>query len=415
MVAPTSDMVNVETFQASGLGYIQNAYCGIAEANSKFKNFDKSPTNLGDTVSFDGPIQQSFQGTLAPTFKGTTQPKYELTVDQEGSVAFSFSNQGFVFNAADYVDKFNMSATKELGANIEKNLWESTIGTHTYRTYYSGITANKIDPLNSYVQLADMLARYRNVGSPGGDLKVYIPDMIVPGIVNTGLNQFATNRNNESAASWDLGDFGGASFRTSNLLPLHTAGTVGNDGGTMTVVSINAAGDQLTISGGGANATLNANDIIEFNDSVAGQTNVRFLTRIGHIVSQQSGQLRVTANVTLDGTGAGTINIFPSLNSTVGDALQNVNTPIVAGMELKALPNHRTGLIVGGNALYLAMPQLPDESPFATANQVDKDTGASIRVYKGSKFAQNERGYVCDAIWGTSLVDDYAMRIALPE
>jgi hypothetical protein len=83
-------------------------------------------------------------------------------------------------------------------------------------------------------------------------------------------------------------------------------------------------------------------------------------------------------------------------------------------MQIKALPNHRAGLIVGGNALYIGMPRLPEEVPFPTANKSDSDTGVSIRMYYGSLFGQNQRGFVHDVIWGSTLVDEYAMRVVFP-
>jgi hypothetical protein len=42
-------------------------------------------------------------------------------------------------------------------------------------------------------------------------------------------------------------------------------------------------------------------------------------------------------------------------------AHQIITTNIIKGMQIKALPNHRAGLIVGVNALYVGMPRLPEE------------------------------------------------------
>jgi hypothetical protein len=71
-------------------------------------------------------------------------------------------------------------------------------------------------------------------------------------------------------------------------------------------------------------------------------------------------------------------------------------------------------LIVGGSALYLAMPRLPEEVPFPTAAEYDKETGVSMRMYFGSLFGQNQRGMVHDAIWASTLVPEYCMRILFP-
>ena len=84
------------------------------------------------------------------------------------------------------------------------------------------------------------------------------------------------------------------------------------------------------------------------------------------------------------------------------------------GNEAGALPDHRAGLICSGDPLFLAMPRLPEEVPFPTANVIDPDSGASMRMYYGSVFGQNERGFVNDCIWGSTLVDEYAMRVVYP-
>jgi len=78
------------------------------------------------------------------------------------------------------------------------------------------------------------------------------------------------------------------------------------------------------------------------------------------------------------------------------------------------LPSHRAGMITAGNPLYLAMPQLPEEVPFPTGNSVDPDTGVSLRMYHGSLFGQNQRGSICDCIWGRRAVPEYTMSVIFP-
>jgi hypothetical protein len=62
------------------------------------------------------------------------------------------------------------------------------------------------------------LANYRNYGAPNAKAKAYVDDVTIPSVVGSGLNQFATDRNNEIANSWMLGDFSNCEFMSSNLL-----------------------------------------------------------------------------------------------------------------------------------------------------------------------------------------------------
>ncbi len=213
---------------------------------------------------------------------------------------------------------------------------------------------------------------------------------------------------------WELSDYSGANWYSSTNLPKHSAGTVGNEATTLTVVSINAAGTQLTLSGATASDAnaIKAGDILTFNDGVSGQTNVSFLKFTGHTPSQQKVQVNAQNDASADGSGQVVVNIFPALVPvTPLQATSNITTPIVAGMQLSVAPDHIAGLLYTIISLFLAMPQLPDESPFVTANQVDMETGASLRMYYGSKFGENVRGLVHDQIWGSTLVPEYAMRL----
>jgi len=107
-----------------------------------------------------------------------------------------------------------------------------------------------------------------------------LPVAAIPAIVGTGLNQFAMQRNNEIANSWELGKFAGTDWYESNLLPTHVSGTIGDTAApnnVMTVVSTNdPTGVNVTqitfsepTSGTDANA-IKAGDLFQFNDGVSG-------------------------------------------------------------------------------------------------------------------------------------------------
>jgi hypothetical protein len=150
----------------------------------------------------------------------------------------------------------------------------------------------------------------------------------------------------------------------------------------------------------------------QFQDGVSGQPNMRFLHFIGHAVSAQPVQFRATAD-SASSAGAVTITVSPPLVWAQNEN-QNLNNALAAGMQVKLLPSHRAGVLYSGDQFYLAMPQLPDQSPFTTVNTMDKESGASIRHYFGSQFGQNNRAYVRDSIWGSTMVQDNAMRIIFP-
>jgi hypothetical protein len=410
----TNVLQTVQTYNDSNLALLLNSYAFIGTANMKFKDFDRVEKNLGDSITFDLPPRFTTSNTLVASFQGADQRAATLTVDQAANVAYEFSAQEFIFNVRDYMDKFGKSAMAELGTKMESNV-AGVAETSPFRFYGDGVTA-----ISSYGQLANALAYFRDFGAAKEDTKGYLDNLTVPGVVNTGLNQFVPQKNEREMMSWELGSFSRCDWYESNLLPVHTAGTEGQQGSTLTVVSTtkNAAGAITDITFSGTNAASDADsvklyDSFQFSDGVSGHDNMRFLTFIGHNVSQSPVQFRATANAASTGGSQVTVSVYPPLQPTAGSD-QNINQDIVAGMQCTVLPSHRCGLIYSGKALFMGMPRLPEEVPFPTAISQDADSGASIRMYYGSLFGQNQRGIVHDAIWGKVLVPEYSMKIALP-
>jgi len=414
MALPTNVLQTVQTYQDSGLAYLLNSFCFINKANKKFKDFQNKEANLGDTVGFDLPPRYTTANSLIASFQPSTQRLDTLTVDKAVNTAYAFSAQQFIFNVRDYMDKFGKSAVMEIGSQVEADVAE-VAKTSTYRFYGDGVTA-----INSYNQLAEALAYFRNFGAAKDMVRGILPDIEVPAIIGSGLNQFVMSRNNEIANSWELGRFSMCDWYQSNLLPIHTAGTDAQAQTTLTVVSTNdptgANVTAITFSGTASASdadSVKENDLFQFQDGVAGQTDLRYLTFIGHKQSANPVQFRATADAASTGASQVTISIDPPL-VWAATANQNLNVQIAAGMQVVGVPSHRAGLIYSGDALFLAMPRLPEEIPFPTANKADPDSGCSMRMYYGSLFGQNQRGFVHDVIWGKRLVPEYAMRLCFP-
>lgn len=421
MAAPINLLQQVITYNEANLALLLNLNCFLTTANKKFQRFnDDIPKNLGDTVSFDLPPRFNTTNSLVVSFQSANQRVQNLVVDQQASTAYEFSAQQFIFNVRDYMEQFGRSAVAQLGAKVEADV-ASLAETNTYRFFGDGVT-----PLNSYLQLANALAFHRNFGSAKEFTKGYLSDLTFPPIVNSGLNQFTLDRGNREAMSWEIGRFSNCDWYQSNLLTTHLAGSVGNAGSTLTVVSttLNPDGSIAAITFSGAAASdpnaVKAFDKFQFSDGVAGQPNLRFLTFIGGEVSQSPVQFSAQFDAASDAAGNVTVVLgtkagpLPLLAGVPTTTAFGINHQIVAGMQATVLPDHRCGLITSGNPLYLAMPKLPEEVPYPTSVQTDPDTGASLRQYYGSLFGQNQRGMVHDIIWGKTLVAEYSMMVALP-
>lgn len=433
MAVPNQTLQNVQTYQKAELAWLLNSFCGIKLANKKFKNFNEMTANLGDTVTFDLPPRFIGYNGLVITQQPSNQRVQPLVCSQATNISAGYTDQQFIFNVREYMDRYGQSAMLELGSIIEADILKNIVSgvvindpqnsgfgtvqstnSGPYRFYGDGVTQ-----INSFGQLAQAVANFNDFGAAKNKPFGILPVANIPAIVSTGLQQFAMNRNDKMVNSWELGNFAGFEWYTSNLLPLHVSGNVGINATTLTLVSTNeptgANVTQLTFSGASvsdANAVLSG-DMFQFQDGVSGQPNMRFLHFIGHAVSAQPVQFRATANAASNGGGNVIISVSPPL-VWAQNANQNLNNTLVAGMQVKALPSHRAGVLQSGDQFYLAMPQLPDQSPFTTVNTMDKESGASIRHYFGVQFGQNNRAYVRDSIWGSTMVQDNAMRVIFP-
>lgn len=432
-VFPNNILQQVQTYQRSSLGLLLNLCCHISTANTKFKDFDKIQANLGSTVTFDLPPRATTTAGLVASFQPAVQRVLQLVADQANNSSFAVTSQERIFNLEkgeeDYMRVFGKSYIAELANFVEANIaqnWQSGVvsqldgTTNTFsgpfRFFGDGSTA-----ITSYQQLAQAIMLFKNFGAVAEDIKFYLPDSIIPAIVGNGLNQFVPRRNDDIAMSWEVGDFGTplVHYYQSNLMPIHVSGDTGVNGQTLTVVSVNDPTGQnvtqITVSGATDSDTnaVFSGDLFQFKDGVSGQPNMRYLTFIGHQPSANPVQFRATANASSNVSGVVTINITPALN-WAGGQNQNLNNPIAAGMQLLTFPSHRCGGVLGGDAMYIAMPQLPEQSPFDTANEYDPETGASLRLTYGSVFGQNQTGMIYDEVHGSVIVPEYSMRLMVP-
>lgn len=442
MSVPQNILQTVQTYQKAELAFLLNSFCGISLANKKFEKFNEKEANLGDTITFDrGPRYITYNG-LVITQQQSQQLVQTLSASQSANVSAAYTDQQFIFQVREYMDRFGESASKELGTKIETDILRNFIsgvfindpqnanyGTQTATQINNGpyrFFGNGIDQINSFGQLAQSVANFADYGCAKNKMIGIIPTTAVPSIVNTGLQQFAINRNNAMANSWELGEFADVKWYTSNLLPTQTAGYVGQAGGTNAVITVTSVNDNtgnnvtqisFTEPQGLSQANpLNPGDLIQFNDGVSGFNNMRFLTYVGHVICQQPVQFRViSCTASVSGAFTATIQTTNDVGLVWAQNLnQNLNQTIQANMKCTVLPSHKAGILMSGNQFYVALPRLPDEDPFKTVSMMDKDSGAAIRHYWGSQFGQNVRSYVRDAIWGSSLVSENCMRLIFP-
>jgi len=437
---PLNTLQNVQLYIKAELAWLSNSYWGIEHANKSLEEFNNIKGNLGDTITFDTTPRFITYDGLVITQQPSVQRLQSLICSQAFNTSAGYTDEQFIFNVETYMDRFGYSAAEEIGSKIEQdillNIVSGVIGNNPKLSGFQQAQVNSgpyrffgdgVNPINSYTQLAQAWANFTAYGASRHEKRGVIPIDLVPPIVGSGLNQFAVKRNDEIATSWELGRFTGldVEWASSNLLPVHVSGTIGDTAAPnniLTVISVNGTlGDNVTeivcsepTSGTDPNA-IKAGDLFQFNDT-AGFAKLRFLTFIGHSVTRLPVQFRAIEDAA---SSAGQITIKIQTINGVGlvwaqNQNQNVNNTIVAGMTFTPLPSHQAGWMDSGNQFYLAMPKLPNESPFETVYFKDPDSGASLRHYWGAQFGMDNRAYVRDCIFGSTLVAENSMRMIFP-
>ena len=161
MPTNASDLIDVVTYNEAAMPLMLNSCVALNVANMKYQQFNTEiPMNLGSSVDFDLPPRMVASSGLVINLQGGQQRSHRLTVDQSEHVAYDFTASQLIFNADGYLDKFGRSAVAELAAKIDANIF-SIIPSNTYRFFGDGQT-----PLSSFLQVANMITRYRNYGAP---------------------------------------------------------------------------------------------------------------------------------------------------------------------------------------------------------------------------------------------------------
>jgi hypothetical protein len=413
-MVPANILEQVVTWNMADLDIFQNMNAFVATSNTLFKDPEEFQGNLGSTVSYETPPRLVSEASLNVNFQPIQQNARTLTVSQSANVSYAGTAEQIVFNnLAEYSKRLGDSAMAELSSKVESDV-ATLCETIPYRFYGNGNTA-----INSAQQLAQMLNNFRSYSSAPGTIKVYLDLRAVPAIVNTMQNQFTLERNNENAESWVVGNWAGVEYYQSNMLPMHTSGTVGQNGTTLTVTSTNdPMGNNITqITCSGATAddvnAIKKFDLAQFT-SGGSYPLPMWLTFVGHTQTTLSVQFQITADAAANGSGDVVLNIYPPLCATVGSQNQNIPGNIYAGMELQVTNTAVRGMALSDDALYVAMPMLPSTAPFPSSSAMDPDSGVSVRLYYGVIPFQNVYGWTRDVIWGKDAVPQNTMALLFP-
>lgn len=425
---------------AAESGWLLNSHWYVSHTNRKFDGFDKDfkGYNLGSVITFDRIPSTITTRSLTPVATPMEAPKLSLAIDNFSSNTLSFSTFESIFYPIDvvnsltsedlddsfidnYLKKQLPSGSLSILTDVEKDI-ATKYSDNCYRFYGSPI-ANGINGaglINTFTELATATTRFRLTGvTQGANIEAVLPEGVENAIIGSGLSQFALRRNDDLAESWFLGMYKNVEYGFSNLCPLHYSGNVGNNDTVLTVVSTNdntgANITQITCTSAGAPNdpdAVKANDFFEFLNGVGGLPNVQRVTFLGKYPQPVPTQFRVSVDAATSG-GTIVLNLKEPLRA-IG-LNKNISTNIVAGMQLRALRDHRIGLMISGNPLYFAMPsKYPDGIQFPTHTWDTKDTEISLYRSIGRDWNTQQSQVFTQAIWGAASENLNIMGLIFP-
>lgn len=395
----------------------------LEHANYKPGEIISGPGNRSASARYFKQGRSSVTNSLTSNFEGIIDRFDDIAINQPASASLALTDSEVLYETKGPVtvdeaakNGFNgylKPKLREMGQNINNRVID-VFRTKTWRFYGSPTS-----PINTYNQLVKGVNRLRLYGTTGEMSKAFLPMSVIPDIIQNGAGDFAVNRNNKDLEGWELS----TSYRTNwyecDFMPQQDAGNVGKNGTTLTVVSVttdsNGGVTSITFSGASAsdNDAIKAGDKFQFLDNVSGHPNLRMTQFVGHGTIMHPVQNCVVSNAASDGAGIVAVTLVEPLQGSAGQ-LQNINHPIVAGMQVKFLGDHTVGLVMQGNPLLVAMADLPSKNPFSSASVRDPDTGVSLRLTYGSAAFTDETGWAYNALFGMSLDGDNALAYIFP-
>ena len=412
-ITSQNNLIDVATYADRATPFLANTNPWLGASNSKYTGISGIPGQLGATALIKTPIQTTVTRSLKYNTQGWNQQYKSITIDSQYSDSIAVSTTQYIFNVEDFLQDTARPMISNIGTAIGSDASQLAVS-NTYRFF--GSTSI---PFTSQNDLGRAVAAFRNYGAAPMGTKGFLYDNTVADIIAGQSNAFTPSLNDEYVNSWELGKFAQTDWMSTNIMATHIAGTEGNAGSTLTVVSTTLDADNrvTAITFSGTDSATDADSIKKW-DKLYFVPNATYPAPYykvynGDVVSGNVVQMRAEADAAASGSQV-TVNIYPPLSASNGAYPSNINTTIVPGMTVKVLASHKAGLLYSGDALYVAVPPLPDQDPFQSKVATDPDSGLSLMFSGGWLLGQAQYTFGYSCVAGYTLIDQMAMCLVQP-
>lgn len=390
----SNTLLSASLIAKEALRLLENNLVFARGANRKYEKEFESDRQVGDTVNVKIPARYTVRSGATASIQDHVQESVPVTLDTQKGVDVNFSSKELLLNIQDFSKDVLAPQVAALANDIDFD------GLKLYKKVFNAVGTPGTIP-NAIKTYAQAGAKMNNEGCPiDGNRSIVLDALAEVEIIDAqkGLFQSASQIQ-EQYEKGRMGTAAGFEWAMSQNVPVHTVGPLG---GTPLVNGASQTGSSLVTDGWTASAAarLNQGDVF----TIAGVYAVNPQTR------QTTGQLRqfvVTADVSSDGAGNATINIYPAIvtsgakqNVTAGPADNAAIT--VLGTAGTQSPSH---LAYHKDAFVLVSAELPLPNGMDMASRVSsKQAGLSVRFLRGFDITNDKFISRLDVLYGWKCV-----------
>lgn len=375
--------------------------------------FAQSGAKIGDTINIRKPPRYIGRTGQALQVEDSTETSVPLTLSTQFGVDIVFTTKDLTLSIDKFSERFLKPALATVANKIDYD------GLQLYKTVANFVGTPGTTP-NALLTYLTAGVYMDNEACPDDGLRNLCLNPIAQATIVDALKGLfnPTGQLSTQYIKGRMGEAAGFDWYKDQNVAVHT---VGAQGGTPLVNTANQTGSAL-VTDGWSNSTkvLVKGDIITLGVLASG-TGVQSVNPQSRQVTGQLRNFVVTQDVTSDGSGNATINIFPALTPAVnGNSVQFQTVDVspadncvinVWGTAGKASPQnlafHRDAFVLGTADLLL--PKGVDMAGRVS----DKDTGLSVRMVRAYDINSDRLPCRLDVLYGyAGIYPELACRIA---
>jgi len=374
------------------LRILHNKLTFVGSINRQYdSSFAKAGAKIGSQLKVRLPNQYTVRSGATLSAQDITEDSATITVATQKGVDVEFTSVELTLALDDFAKRILEPAMSVLAANIEADAF------NMYKDVYNLVGVAGTTPATLRVFL-DARARLNQFLTPKDNRRNVVINSDAMAATVDALKGLFQDSSAIAKQYKDgiLGKTGGFTFWENEIVPMHTCGT--RDNTTPLVNGASQAGASLICDGFDASVTVKQGDVF----TLAGVYAVNSETKQAYSFLQQ---FTVTADVTLSGTGTGTLSISPSI--VTSGATQNVSAGPADNAALTFVGTASTAYPMNiayhedAFALVTADLEMPKGVDFAAREVFD---GISMRIVRQYVIANDKFPCRIDVLYGYKAV-----------